>query len=148
MTIYLPVGLPDLYCWFTLFNLDTNHGIPDEPATIFVQPGQPVNVLIRWSIGNKGSKNSALFAYAYSLYKTQNNVTTRIVPPGNSPFFHLANTSVPMNSVVTRKFQLFDVVYQIATFNAMLLADIGNSVKEVDETNNIATRTFVVRWST
>ncbi len=146
--IYIPLPLPDLYSWITLVNPETNQVIPYEPATIFVQQGQPVTVLVNWSIGNKGDKDSPLFAYAYSLYKTQNNVTTRIVPPGNSPFLHLPHTSVQKNSAVTKHFQLFDVVYQMATFKAMLHADVGNTVTEVDETNNIASRTFVVRWST
>ena len=144
---YIPViALPELVCSIKLIDLETNQVIPYEPATFFVQPGQPVNLVVTWRIGNKGDKDSPLFVYAYSLYKTQGNVTTRIVPAGSS--LHQLKTWIPKYQSWKQEFDLFDVVYQKATYKAMLHADVHNTVLEWDETNNIASRTFEVRWST
>jgi hypothetical protein len=103
-------------------------------------------VRFEWTIGNIGA-DSSVFVYAFTLKKEQFGVTTWIVPSGNVPM-HLAQTSLKRFQPMTNHSDLFAVVYQKATFTATLHADIGDKVKEANETNNVAMRTLIVQWST
>ena len=122
---------PDVVCWIKVINSKTGEAVPDGGWV-----GPPGNAVVRYVVANDSNVAAGPLTVVGSLYKDgikqgQPNVVPAqqiTVKPG----------TIWMQEVPVSQVTLF------SEYVAKIVGDIGNFVKEEDEANNLAQRSFTL----
>ena len=125
---------PDVYSWIKLVNRTTGKAVPS--GTSFYNS---TDVVVRYAVANDSHKPAGPLTVVGHLWK--NGVDIQL---SGKPVVPAQQITVGPNQVWRAEYEVQDTATLSDTFEAKLLADVGNFVDEEDEKNNKASATFSV----
>jgi len=126
---------PDVYCWIKLVNKSTGKAEPSGQ-----QFSNSADVIVRYVVANDSHKSAGPLWAVGTLRK--NGVVVK--PPGKPNVVPAQQITVQPNQIWKGEYEVKDTSTGLDTFEASLLADIGDQINEEDEKNNKANSKFTV----
>jgi hypothetical protein len=126
---------PDVVCWIKVINITTGEAVPDG-GVVF----PPANVVVRYVVANDSNVAAGPLTVVGSLHKDGIQQGRPNVVPAQQ--ITVQPGTVWMQEVSVSQGTLF------SQYVAKIIGDVGNFVKEEDEANNLAQRSFTLIVST